>query len=174
VIYNGTENFVLSFVISEGCSLHIANVIFNGHLHVANIAVTYSEGDSIEQNLSEMVREAFSLANVEEDAELINTTVTPVEIQNRVAETFAKGNVLVVGDSGANSSPLAGAGGSIGVTTVPYAVEQIAKSGPAEEAIHTFNMIGTASAQKWIEKSASIKRYIESLHKESLKMKEAL
>lgn len=164
--YSGKETFVVSLIDTSQKTLRIANVIFNAQSHVVNIAVTSERKvpqEKIRQQIVEtahqiFAQKAFPLEEME--SELLATVSEPVHIQNRTSFPFSMGNVFCIGDSAGSSSPLAGLGGTLGLTLVPKTVEQLLddyekRSPSLHDNFHSFSEGYTT---RWIEKSVGIKQ----------------
>ena len=164
--YSGNKTFVVSMIdASTTSNLRIANVIFNAKHGIINVAVT-SEKRVTEEKIREQIirtahqvfhQNAFPIGTM--SSELLTTVRKPVCVANRTAFPFAMGNVFCIGDSAGSSSPLAGLGGTLGLTLVPRAVEQLADDYERQpKSMHDhFTKISTGYTDTWIRKSARIK-----------------
>lgn len=163
--YSGSESFVVSLVDTSKKTLAIANVIFNAKIQVVNIAVT-SDARASEERIRQQIEETASQVFNQQvfpieprNCRLLTTVDKPVHIVNRTCAFFSKGNVFCIGDSAGSSSPLAGLGGTLGLTLVPEAVTRLLddyeKRSP--EINEHFNRFSEAYTSRWIEKSGRIK-----------------
>ncbi len=170
--YSGQETFVVSLIDTSAKTVRLANVIFNAPMGVVNIAVTTDPGTS-EERIREQIlqtahqvfqQQAFPLAAMD-DSQLLTTVRKPVAVSNRTSSPFSMGNVFCIGDAAGSSSPLAGLGGTLGLTLVPRTVRQLADdyeshSGQTHEHFHR---LSEAYTQRWTEKSVAIKRFCMNL-----------
>lgn len=160
--YNGSETFVVSVIDISGDRLEIANIIFNAKVHEINIAVTASANinqKSIKERILNTVKKVLELENIHENLELISVVEAPVDIKNEKRVKFSNGNVFCIGDTAGHSSPLAGMGGTLGLTLVPATinklVEDIENNNPN---LHVnFHTYSNAYVDRWINKSVGIK-----------------
>lgn len=164
--YKGDKTFVISMIITAQKTLQIANVIFNAKNHVVNVAVT-TEGTpnqlEIERQILVTAQKAFDYAGVKEDLNIIEAIKQPVRITNQKASLCSMGNVFRIGDAVGNSSPLAGLGGTLGLTLVPLTVERLVEDYQIKsDKLHSnFKTYSQAYVSKWIDKSQSIKGFIQ-------------
>ncbi|MCH9612302.1 MAG: hypothetical protein S4CHLAM102_07880 [Chlamydiia bacterium] len=165
--YPGSETFVVSMTNTAKKSLELANVIFNGHCGVVNIAVTTHENPN-ENRMGEIVIETLNRALTQDafplpkmEVSLQTTIKAPVEIINRTRVPFSAGNVYCLGDTAGCSSPLAGMGGTLGLTLVPRTVCKLLDdldANPAESHAN-FNRFSKAYTERWRDKAARIKTF---------------
>lgn len=169
--YSGTETFVISLIDASEKTLRIANVIFNAKSQVINIAVT-SEREATEERIREQIlqivqqvfaQKAFPLKEMH--SELLITVPKPVCVTNRTSFPFSMGNVFCIGDSAGSSSPLAGLGGTLGLTLIPSTVKQLLDDYEKQSSsIHrNFNKFSDGYTSRWIQKSEGIKRFCISI-----------
>ena len=169
--YSGRETFVVSLIDASEKTLRIANVIFNAKSQVINIAVT-SEREVPEERIREQIlrtahqvfaQRAFPLEEMH--SELLTTVPKPVHVANRTSFPFSMGNVFCIGDSAGSSSPLAGLGGTLGLTLVPRTVKQLLDDyEKRSRSIHrNFNEFSEGYTSRWIQKSEGIKRFCISI-----------
>ena len=169
--YPGSRTFVISVIDTSQKALEIANVIFNAKKGVINLAVT-SKKDPTDDEIKNMIlqranqvynQSIYPLAPM--DFELIATSQKPVHIVNRLTEPFSKGNVFCIGDAAGSSSPLAGLGGTLGLTLVPSTVKELLED--ASNRHESFQGSTNAYTQRWIQKSSAIKTFcLETYKKE--------
>lgn len=165
--YSGQETFVISVVDASKETLRLANVIFNSVSRKMNVAVTVQEEmgeDGVRKEIQRLVQTVFDQKTFpihQEDIgiELLAIVEKAVHIVNRVLISPSRGNIYALGDLVGSSSPLAGAGGSIGLTFVPLIVSKLLKDYEEESAdVHeNFDRASRAYARRWIEKSHAIK-----------------
>ncbi|MFA6915383.1 MAG: FAD-dependent monooxygenase [Parachlamydiales bacterium] len=166
--YHGDKTFVLSMIITSQKILQIANVIFNAKSQVVNVAVT-SDGnlnqDEINRLILDTTQKAFNYEGITEVPKVLETVKQPVHITNRIASLCSRGNVFRIGDAVGHSSPLAGLGGTLGLTLVPYTVEQLLDDHlkGSDELHSNFKTYSQAYVKKWIDKSVSIKGVIQGI-----------
>lgn len=169
--YSGRETFVVSLIDASEKTLRIANVIFNAKSQVINIAVT-SEREVPEDMIREQIlltahevfaQRAFPLEEMQ--SELLTTVSKPVCVANLISFPFSMGNIFCIGDSAGSSSPLAGLGGTLGLTLVPRTVKQLLDDYESQSrAIHSnFNRFSEGYTSRWIQKSEGIKRFCISI-----------
>jgi len=165
--YDGDETFVVSVIDTSEKVLRIANVIFNARSKVVNIALTIDDEIDLAECKTQMQKIAqrvfeYIFPAVKMRTEELVPLQDPTKVENRIQEQFSKGNVFVLGDTAGNSSPLAGLGGSLGLTLYPYAVSQLLndlKHCPLN--MHkNFNDCLVATVNRWMNKSAAIKTII--------------
>lgn len=163
IVYNGYDTFVVSVIDTSHEKLEIANIIFNAKLHKVNIAITADASmsqESIREKILNIAGQVFALQNIEEAPELIAIVSSPVNIINEKRYIYSKNNAFCIGDAAGHSSPLAGMGGTLGLTLFPAAVEKLIIDNEAKsEAIHTnFHAYSDSAVSRWIGKSVNIKR----------------
>ncbi len=164
--YFGKETFVVSLIDTFEKTLRMANVIFNAKSQVINIAVTSGEKCSekeirkqIERTAEEVFTQtAFPMERI--PGKLLAITAKPVRIVNRTSFPFSMGNVFCIGDSAGSSSPLAGLGGTLGLTLVPRTVNQLLDDYEKRsmEIHQNFHLFSEGYTSRWIEKSEGIKK----------------
>lgn len=170
--YSGSETFVISMCITAQKTLQIANVIFNAKTHTVNVAVTSDANPTqaeIDALITEIARKAFEHGKTiepikPEQLEIIDTIKKPVTVINRMASVCSQGNVFEVGDTVGYSSPLAGLGGTLGLTLVPCTVEQLLDGYQQrldESELHRkFQESSQAYVSTWIKKSQAVKGFL--------------
>ncbi len=163
--YRGSETFVVSMIITAQKTLQIANVIFNAKCGSVNVAVTSDRNPSegkIKNLIKDVAEKAFHFGGVSEVPEVLEVVAEPVSIVNRRASECSKGNIFRIGDAVGNSSPLAGLGGTLGLTLIPCTVEQLMEDYQERsiEVHNNFKMRSQAYVNKWIDKSESVKKAI--------------
>jgi hypothetical protein len=163
-----------SFVISVGdvsdpSGLQITNSIFNAPLGVVNVAATVSGTPSTEQ-MAERIRSvaatAFRSAGIETAIVIEAVVERPVMIQSQTVNVFSRGNLGVIGDNAGNFSPLAGLGGTLAMTAVPYAVERFAsefRASPDLARSH-FNQNTAAYVRRWKEKAERVRGFLQGAY----------
>lgn len=169
--YTGSETFVVSLIDASQKTIRIANVIFNSKSHVINIAVTTEKGipeERIREQILQTAQQAFAQQAfpVEEiQSELLTTVGAPVHVENRAADPFSIGNVFCIGDTAGCSSPLAGLGGTLGLTLVPRAVGKLLDDYQGQSSnIHSnFDRFTEAYTTRWMQKSEGIKKFCISI-----------
>jgi 2-polyprenyl-6-methoxyphenol hydroxylase-like FAD-dependent oxidoreductase len=169
--YSGKETFVVSLIDASEKTLRIANVIFNAKSQVINIAVTSDKEvseDMIREQILQTAHQVFAQRAFpleEMHSELLTTVSKPVHVTNRTSFPFAMGNVFCIGDSAGSSSPLAGLGGTLGLTLVPRTVKQLLDDYERESRdMHSnFNEFSESYTSRWIQKSEGIKRFCISI-----------
>lgn len=165
VNYVGKETFVVSVIDTSGGSLEIANIIFNAQISEINIAVTSKRNLSQElmkQRLLKLVGRVCVHLNLEERQEsLIALVKRPVHIINEKRVIYSQDNVFCIGDAAGHSSPLAGMGGTLGLTLVPRTIEQLVKDyeQQPDKAHYNFHRFTDAYTARWIAKSQAVKNY---------------
>lgn len=164
VEYSGRETFVVSIIDASEENLKIANVIFNGKSHVINVAVTSKRilsEDRIRERILRTVQQAFHLESIDIRPRLLTTVKQPVHVANRVAVDFSIDNVFRIGDAAGNSSPLAGRGGTLGLTLVPRTIQQLLddREKQPENMHHNFKKFSKAYTSGWNEKSRDVKNF---------------
>ncbi len=169
--YSGRATFVVSLIDASEKTLRIANVIFNAKSQVINIAVT-SDKEVPEEMIREQIlrtahqvftQRAFPLEEMH--SKLLTTVSKPVHVANRTSFPFSMGNVFCIGDSAGSSSPLAGLGGTLGLTLVPRTVKQLLDDYERQfRGMHSnFNEFSEGYTSRWIQKSEGIKRFCISV-----------
>lgn len=162
--YSGSETFVVSVIDTSGDELEIANIIFNSKVHEINVAIT-SRGnlsqDAINARLLSIVNKVLISQNIDEKPELISAVTNPVHIINEKRSVYSKGNVFCIGDAAGHSSPLAGMGGTLGLTLVPATVVKLIEDSEKnkEERHDNFDRHSDASVKRWMNKSEIIKTH---------------
>ena len=174
--YSGKETFVVSLIDASEKTLRIANVIFNSKSQVINIAVTSDKEvheDSIREQILRIAHQVFNQRAFPLDemhSVLLTTVRKPVHVANRASLPFSMGNVFCIGDSAGSSSPLAGLGGTLGLTLVPFTVRQLLDDYEKQFiGMHkNFRESSEAYTSRWIQKSESIKRFCISIFDKEL------
>ena len=169
--YSGKETFVVSLIDVSGKSLQIANVIFNATSQVINIAVTSNKKvheNSIREQILQTAtqvfeQDAFPLEKM--NSQLLTTVHKPVNVVNQTVFPFSMDNVFCIGDSAGSSSPLAGLGGTLGLTLVPSTISQLLDDYERQSKnLHkNFNERSKAYTKRWIQKSEGIKNFCLSV-----------
>lgn len=164
--YMSSETFVLSMINTSKKHLYnnIANLIFNAHTGEINIAVTSKKHlvqPLIQEQLLETIKQAFLVLQKNNMPQsLVEAVKSPVNIKNEQRSNYSKGNVFCIGDAAGHSSPLAGMGGTLGLTLIPRVVEQLVTD--SEQQPHkmhkNFQNFTQAYTTRWIEKSQSVKK----------------
>jgi 2-polyprenyl-6-methoxyphenol hydroxylase-like FAD-dependent oxidoreductase len=172
VRYSGNETFVVSIIDTSEETLKIANVIFNAKIHEINIAVTCKERINqkiIENQILKKVQQAFNLENINErPLPLIGVVKHPVHIKNEKRNIFSKDNIFIIGDSAGCSSPLAGLGGTLGLSLIPRTIKQLLidrELRPQDTHIN-FKIFSEAYTSRWIAKSQNVKKFCLSIFKQ--------
>ena len=171
--YFGKETFVISLMDVSEKNLRLANLIFNAKAKVINIAVT-SDREVCENDIRKQIQEtaqqvfnqkAFPLKKMH--SELLTTVSKPVYIVNRILYPFSVGNVFCIGDTAGSSSPLAGLGGTLGLTLVPCTVKQLIDDYEKQsKSLHeNFKEYSNGYTSRWIEKSKAIKKFCLNVYK---------
>ncbi|CDZ81263.1 geranylgeranyl reductase family protein [Candidatus Rubidus massiliensis] len=171
--YFGKETFVMSLIDVSEKTLRLTNLIFNAKAQVINIAVT-SDREVCEYDIRKQIQEtaqqvfnqkAFPLEKMH--SELLTTVSKPVSIVNRILYPFSVGNVFCIGDTAGSSSPLAGLGGTLGLTLVPCTVKQLIDDYEKQsKRLHeNFKEYSNGYTSRWIEKSEAIKEFCLNVYK---------
>lgn len=165
--YSGKENFVVSLIDTSEGSLEIANVIFNAKLKKINIAVTSKKvlsKELIEDRILQIAKRVLPLENINEiPLSLIKTEYVdkPVHIKNEMLEIFSKEDTYPIGDAAGHSSPLAGLGGTLGLTLILRTIQQLLDD--RERLPHkmhdNFERFSKASVLRWFKKSRDVKTF---------------
>jgi 2-polyprenyl-6-methoxyphenol hydroxylase-like FAD-dependent oxidoreductase len=165
VEYSGKETFVVSIIDTSEENLEIANVIFNAKIQKINIAVTSKKLLSpklIQERLLRIVQLAFRLEGIEGMPQsLIAVVKHPVHVKNEERVTFSRDNIFIIGDAAGHSSPLAGLGGTIGLTLIPRTIKQLLND-REQQPLHmhnNFKRFSSASNLRWREKSLRVKQH---------------
>jgi len=165
VPYSGTNTFVVCVIDTSEGSLEIANVIFNANVQEINIAVTskkHLSQELIEKKLLKVVKDVISFLQIDESPQsLIASVKRPVNIKNEKRVIYSHGIGFTIGDAAGHSSPLAGMGGTLGLTLVLRTIEQLIldlelRPDKMHEIFHRFT---EAYVSRWIDKSESVKKY---------------
>lgn len=165
VKYDGKETFVVSLIDTSEGSLEIANIIFNAQIHEINIAVTSKSllsQELIQERILAIVKWVLSFQNIDEQPkDLIAAVKQPVRINNEQRAIYSRGNVFCIGDTAGHSSPLAGMGGTLGLTLVPRTIEQLVNDSKLQPDMmhHNFRRFTEAYTSRWIAKSQAVKKY---------------
>ena len=147
-------------------------MIFNAKSQVINIAVTLEREvpeDRIREQILRTAHQVFAQRAFpleEMHSALLTTVPKPVHVANRTSFPFSMGNVFCIGDSAGSSSPLAGLGGTLGLTLVPRTVKQLLDDYEKQSrSIHrNFNEFSEGYTSRWIQKSEGIKRFCINLN----------
>lgn len=163
--YSGDKTFVVSIIDTSQKTLQIANVIFNAKSHVVNVAVTSDETlneDCIDKLICSTAQKAFDYEGILEKPEVLVKVAKSVRITNRMASNCSYENVCRIGDALGHSSPLAGLGGTLGLTLVPSTIKRLLKDySKKSNKLHVnFKQFSQAYAKKWINKSQLVKEFI--------------
>lgn len=165
VEYLGEKNFVVALIDISGKSLEVANVIFNAKIKEINIAVTSKRDLSkrdIQERLLATVNRVCSFLDIDQPPQsLISAVERPVHITNEQRIRYSAGNVFCIGDTAGHSSPLAGVGGTLGMTLVPRTVENMINDfeRQPENTHNNFHTYTEGYTSRWIEKSKGIKQF---------------
>jgi 2-polyprenyl-6-methoxyphenol hydroxylase-like FAD-dependent oxidoreductase len=162
--YSGKETFVVSMIDTSEGSLEIANIIFNAKIGEISIAVTSKDNLSqklIQERILMIAERVFSFQHVDEIPLLITSVKHPVQVNNEQRVIYSRDNVFCIGDAAGHSSPLAGMGGTLGLTCVPYVIEQLVKDREQQPLMMhpAFNRYSEAYTSRWIEKSQRVKNF---------------
>lgn len=165
VAYFGEKTFVVSMIDTSGKKLEIANIIFNAQIKEINIAVTSEKAlseESIKKRLLNTLNRVSSYLESNNTPQSVIAAVEhPVRIKNQQCVEYSKDNVFYIGDAAGNSSPLAGMGGTVGLTLVPGAIERLlndCERYPAQMH-YNFGVFSEGYTSRWIEKSQAIKQH---------------
>lgn len=171
VKYFGKETFVVSVIDTSEGRLEIANIIFNAQIHEINIAVTSKRllsQELIQERILGIVRRVFSFQGIDEIPQsLIAEVKQPVHINNEKRAIYSRGNVFCIGDTAGHSSPLAGMGGTLGLTLVPRTIEQLLNDSEQKPRSihHNFHRFTEGYTSRWIAKSQAVKKHCLSFFK---------
>lgn len=163
--YYGEETFVVSLIDISGKSLEIANIIFNANIQEINIAVTSNEElnqECIKKRVLEIARQVLHFQQREEILQpLIQTVKHPVHVSNEQRAIYSRGNVFCIGDTAGHSSPLAGIGGTLGLTLVPGTVKKLLQDAlqQPEQMHNNFHRYTDAYTNRWISKALGVKKH---------------
>lgn len=169
--YSGARTFVTSMIDTSQKTLQIANLIFNAKNHVVNVAVT-SEANMDKENIERLIintaKKVFDQECIADELEPLDIIEKPVEITNRIASNCSSKNIFRIGDAVGHSSPLAGLGGTLGLTLVPCTIEHLLDDYfIGSEKLHdNFKELSQAYVNKWINKSKSIKEQLLDIFKQ--------
>ena len=163
--YHGDKTFVVSMIMTAQKTLQIANVIFNAKSQVVNVAVTSNENlnhDDIVRLILTTAKKVFDYKGITEPPKIIEIVKKPTKITNQIASLCSKGNIFRIGDAVGHSSPLAGLGGTLGLTLVPFTIEQLLDDyQKGSDELHSrFKTHSQAYVKTWIDKSESVKESI--------------
>jgi len=164
VAYSGNKTFVVSIVDTSKKTLEIANVIFNAKIHEINVAVTSSKDQSqqhIRNRILEVAQQAFHLEDIQGPPQFIAAVERPVTVKNKKRTLFSKSNVFLIGDTAGCSSPLAGLGGTLGLTLIPRTIKQLLDDREKQpiQMHQNFERFTDAYTSRWIEKSMAVKNF---------------
>jgi 2-polyprenyl-6-methoxyphenol hydroxylase-like FAD-dependent oxidoreductase len=120
--------------------------------------------DRIREKILQTVQQVFTQRAFpleEMPSELLTTVSKPVHVANRTSLPFSMGNVFCLGDAAGSSSPLAGLGGTLGLTLVPRTVKQLLDDYERQSmSMHrNFNELSEGYTSRWMQKSERIKRF---------------
>jgi flavin-dependent dehydrogenase len=150
-----------------------ANVIFEPKHKEVNVAVLIERDDISPSEIKEIIEStadrAFAMNKIPGKAKA-KFTSSVVSIVNKVAHKFTMGdNVIIAGDRAGVSSPLAGLGATLAVTSYPYGIRKVAQAIQREsidgirQSLSDYNEQTKAYVYEWLEKSATIKQFIENM-----------
>ena len=164
VKYLGDKTFVFGVIDTSGEKLEIANIIFNAKLKEINIAVTSEKELSqelINKRILETVNRVSSYLFNSTYQSVIKTVERPVHINNEQCMEYSKNNIFYIGDAAGHSSPLAGMGGTLGLTLIPHTIERLLNDHERQPAqMHNnFGLFSARYTSRWIEKSQSVKQH---------------
>ncbi len=171
--YSDKKTFVVSLVDASRKKLQIANVIFNAKSQVINIAVTserFLSEDRIREQILRTVQRAFQFEKIDSTPPFLIAVKKPVHVANRVATHFSIDNVFRIGDAAGHSSPLAGLGGTLGLTLIPRTIKQLLEDREKQpQKMHlNFKLFSEAYTSRWNEKSLGVKKFcLDLFDKES-------
>lgn len=164
VEYSGKKTFVVSIIDTSEGNLQIANVIFNAKIHEINIAVTSKKLLSqklIQERIFRIVQLAFRFENIDGIPQsLIAVVKHPVHVKNEKRVIFSRGNIFLIGDAAGHSSPLAGLGGTLGLTLIPCTIKQLLNDRERQphNMHNNFKRFSKAYILRWMEKSREVKK----------------
>lgn len=174
--YQGNKTLVVSMAITSKKVEQIANVIFNAKSQVINVAVTAEKTirkEEIKRLLEDTLEKALECKKTTVDREksdnevpqILNAVKEPVSVTNRIASICSRGNVFQIGDAAGCSSPLAGLGGTLGLTLVPCTVEKLLEDYEkgSHELHSNFKTFSHAYVNRWIDKSLYTKALIQGI-----------
>lgn len=164
VEYFGDKTFVFAMIDTSGEKLEIANIIFNAKLKEINIAVTSEKGLSkelINKRILETVNRVSAYLFNSTSESVIKAVERPVHINNQQCMEYSKNNMFYIGDAAGHSSPLAGMGGTLGLTLIPHTIERLLNDHDRNLAqMHdNFGIFSASYTSRWIEKSQAIKQH---------------
>lgn len=165
VKYSGKKTFVISVIDITNASLVIANIIFNAKIGEINIAVTAKKSLSPEliqeRILKLMERIAPFQKNLGLPTSLLAAVKRPVRIRNMKRVAYSQGNVFMIGDAAGYSSPLAGMGGTLGLTLIPQTVLQLINDSEQQPQLAhlNFHRYTDAYVSRWMSKSQRVKKH---------------
>lgn len=177
--YSGNKTYVVSVVDASQKTLQIANVIFNAKNGIANVAVTSDENPQeveIEKLILGIAKKVFDYEGIKDEPKILDKVKKPVHIINRMASNCSSKNVFRIGDAVGHSSPLAGLGGTLGLTLVPCTIERLLEDDhmKLEGELHkNFKEFSQAYVTRWINKSQFIKGIILDIFKTNRSSSEA-
>lgn len=169
VEYSGKETFVVSIIDTSERDLQIANVIFNAKIHAINIAVTSKKLLSqtlIQERILRIVQQTFRLENIKGMPQSLITVVkNPVHVKNEKRVKFSRDNIFLIGDAAGHSSPLAGLGGTLGLTLIPRTIIQLLndREKHSQNMHKDFERFSEAYILRWMEKSLQVKKLCLSI-----------
>lgn len=157
----------------------IANVIFEPRHQEVNIAVSVDRADltpeEIREEIEKVAHRAFSLNQEPAHAQVLYASDV-VQVQNKRAQHFVLGNnVLLAGDRAGVSSPLAGLGATLAVTSYAIGIRQVAQAVLADEpetlsqALRDYQERTLSYITQWSNTSGHIKNFIQTLPEKTQK-----
>ncbi|MFI0435540.1 MAG: FAD-dependent monooxygenase [Parachlamydiaceae bacterium] len=161
--YCGKKTCVVSIIDTSAGHLEIANVIFNAKVQEVNIAVTSEQSltqKEIKQRILNVMKQAFDLQEMDQIPHCLKSVVKqPVHIENETRDPFSIDNIFLIGDAAGRSSPLAGLGGTLGLTLIPRTIHQLLRDRNEQPAhLHPhFKQFSDDYTSRWIQKSANVK-----------------
>ncbi len=171
--YYGQKTWVSSVLDTSDHKLKIANVIFNGKANVINVAVMVSKSS---MTVGEIRLEIYAVLNKilkHEKLEHLNVSIhdikdvvkKPVQIKNEKRRVFSMHQTMCIGDTAGHSSPLAGMGGTLGLTLTPRIIENFLNDFEKHAPMlnRHANIFSEAAVMRWFCKSDHIKKMILSL-----------
>lgn len=165
VRYFGKETFVVSVIDTSQGNVEIANIIFNSKNCTINIAITaqqFLSQELIQKRILEITQRICSLQNiVDRPQELTAVVKQPVHIKNEQRDIYSKDNAFCIGDAAGHSSPLAGMGGTLGLTLIPRTIEQVINDSEKQpQKVHNnFQRFTAGYTSRWIKKSQTVKKH---------------
>lgn len=171
VEYSGKETFVVSIIDTSEEKLKIANVIFNAKIGQINIAVISKKllsPELIKERILTTVKQAFDLEGIKTIPQSLCAVVEqPIHVENEKRDLFSKDNIFLIGDAAGRSSPLAGLGGTMGLTLVPRTIKQLLndREQQPDNMHNNFKIFSESYTSRWIKKSEAVKKFCLGLFK---------